>query len=270
MYSGTIVNTKSGRALGVHQKIDRIARRNVMHRVPHGMKFPTTKQILHFEGLHGPDGIKKKSPGRDEPWHFVDPNHIESSPLLDMVDDHIHNLRSALEKGNFERAAFEAAWMSHAVTDGLTPAHHYPLSEKIEELWGKSHDERLTLIEKNLVPGENWRQVVAKTWEYRGAGGVFTAHYMFEWGVATTISPYAFEQTNASDSDIDEMTEVGYRSLLTHAIQFVDSLQMYEEFVKKGWNRHLANQTRQVLIPEIIRMVELGWLAAMNPREIRR
>ena len=31
-------------------------------------------------------------------------------------------------------AAFEAAWLAHAVTDGFTPAHHEPLEEQLEGL----------------------------------------------------------------------------------------------------------------------------------------
>ena len=62
MYSGTTFRVKSGRIMGTHQKIDRVAHRHLQAFLPTGHNFPTTRQILHFEGKNGPDGIKKKSP----------------------------------------------------------------------------------------------------------------------------------------------------------------------------------------------------------------
>ena len=116
---------------------NRIARRN-FNTLPGVHKgFPGIREILHFEGNNGPDGIKRKSPSVDEPWHYIDPENADDRELLEMILDHQHNLAMALKHNNPERAAFEAAWMAHAITDGLTPAHHYPLSDKIEELWGK-------------------------------------------------------------------------------------------------------------------------------------
>ena len=67
MYSGTTLRTKSGRMMGVHQRIDRVARRHIEEFLPHNINFPSSRQILHFEGLNGPDGIKRKSPACDEP-----------------------------------------------------------------------------------------------------------------------------------------------------------------------------------------------------------
>ena len=43
------------------------------------------------------------------------------------------DLRRAV-KNDKTRAAFEAAWLAHALTDGLTPAHHYPYQEAVSEL----------------------------------------------------------------------------------------------------------------------------------------
>ncbi len=74
MYAGTTLRTKSGRLGGTHQQIDRLARKRLAEIAPNYW-FPDIKQILHFEGKNGPDGIKRKSPGVDEPWHFIDPHN---------------------------------------------------------------------------------------------------------------------------------------------------------------------------------------------------
>src|SRR5919199_3550107 len=133
MYSGTIIRTKSGRVMGVHQKIDRVVYRHIKKKLTKRQFFPTLHDILHFEGVNGPDGIKKKSPAKDEPWHYIDPKNPDDRAILVMINDHIYNMAVALKAKDEHRAAFEAAWMAHAIVDGLTPAHHFPLDEKIEE-----------------------------------------------------------------------------------------------------------------------------------------
>ena len=86
--------------MGVHQKIDRVARRHIQPMLPEHVNFPSSKEILHFEGKNGPDGIKHKSPAVDEPWHFINPDDPSDTNLLDMVDGHIANLAKALKEDN--------------------------------------------------------------------------------------------------------------------------------------------------------------------------
>src|SRR5262245_16037931 len=135
MYSGTTLRNASGRIMGAHQKLDRVARRALESITP-GSEFPAIKDILHFEGKNGPDGIKRKSPAQDEPWHYYDPINPDDNKLIEMITLHGSNLTKALRDKNTEKAAFEAAWQAHAIADGLTPAHHYPLKEKLESMRG--------------------------------------------------------------------------------------------------------------------------------------
>jgi hypothetical protein len=270
MYSGTTFRTKSGRMMGVHQKIDRIARRQIEAILPEGAYFPNSHEILHFEGSNGPDGIKRKSPGRDEPWHYIDPTNPDDTAVVDMIKDHIFNLGEALKNGNTERAAFEAAWMSHAIVDGLTPAHHYPLSDKIEELWGKAHTERLSIKDKNIIRGKSRRDTISKNWQYWGSGGVFTAHLMFELGVASTIVSVKFEEMCVSNDDIAELKRDGFEKVFLKSVHKIHDLKMYDEFGQKGWNRELATRTRRVLIPEIVKIVMLGWYQAVLDAEKKK
>ena len=39
---------------------------------------------------------------------------------------------------------------------------------------------------------------------------------------------------------------------------------MYKHFLKNGWTTELAIQTREVLIPEIVRAITLAWASAAN------
>ena len=79
MYSGSTMTLLSGRMMGVHQKIDRIARKQLTQIVGKTRLFPGIRKILHFEGQNGPDAIKRKSPARDEPWHFYSPFYYYST-----------------------------------------------------------------------------------------------------------------------------------------------------------------------------------------------
>lgn len=259
MYAGTTFRRDSGRIIGVHQRIDRASRRQLKKHISDPSSFPSIAQILHFEGVNGPDGIKRKSPSKDEPWHFINPADPSDESLMTLINDHIHNLATALKDNNTERAAFEAAWLAHAVVDGLTPAHHYPLNDKIEELWGKPHTERLTTKDKAIIKGVNRRDTMAKNWEYWGFGGVFSAHLAFEAGVASAISGQRFGDAGPSDDDITYVESKGFEAVFRDSLNVIDGLKMYQEFGAKGWTRRLARQTRQVLLPEIIKSVCLAW-----------
>ena len=250
--------------MGVHQKIDRVARRHIKAHVPKTMHFPTTHDVLHFEGLNGPDGIKRKSPAKDEPWHYVDPNNPDDRALIGMINDHIHNMSVALAAGNNERAAFEAAWMAHAITDGLTPAHHYPLEAKLEELrGGASIETRITTKDKLLLPGINRRHQIRNNWEYWGVKGVMTTHLGFELGVSTTIAGLKLEDTAPAEKYFSQVRKDGYEKVFEEILNKIADLKMYEEFSRLGWTRKMAMQTKKILIPEIIRAVTLAWYQAI-------
>lgn len=263
MYAGTTIRSKSGDIIGVHQKIDRISRRNFATVLgANSADFPSIEAILHFEGDNGPDGIKRKSPSVDEPWHFIDPSNPNDRALVQMIMDHQYNLIAALKNDNHERAAFEAAWLAHAITDGLTPAHHYPLSDKIEELWGKPKEERLTIKEKNIIQGKNRRDTISKNWEYWGAKGVFLTHSLFEIGIATCIKPVTFQGSEPSEKWLKEAGEKGVPQVFIDAMLDIYDLRMYETFWKQGWTSGLADATRRILIPTICRVITYFWIDA--------
>jgi len=263
MYAGTTLSRNSGRIVGVHQKINRAARRHLNKYIPKTVIFPGIRDILHFEGANGPDAIKHMKPSQDEPWYFIDPTNPANNELLAIFHNHIFNLAKALKSNNNVRASFEAAWLAHAVVDGLTPAHHYPLDNKIEELWGKPRYERATVKEKNIIHGANRRDTLLKNWEYWGAGGVFTAHILFEMGVASAVSTDKFKISGPSDNDIKRLSQDGFEALFMESVHKIYDMKMYDEFGKNGWTRRLATKTKKVLVPEIIKVVALAWYQAI-------
>lgn len=264
MYSGTTLNKYSGRVLGAHQKFDRVARRQLEKLVTDMSGFPRIGTILQFEGKNGPDGIKRKSPAKDEPWHYYSPFDDDDSELIELIRDHYNNLVKELKAGNNERSAFEAAWLAHAIVDGLTPAHHYPYEEKLDELrGGLGKETRTTLKDKWVIPGDTRRQQVKNNWKMWGPKGLFTAHGLFEMGIAAIVKPLNFGESLPTQHQLQQIQEVSVPEWFKRTAREIAVLNMFETYRKKGWTPKLAHQVRHKLGPLIIQDITLSWYAAM-------
>ncbi len=134
MYGGIGLYRNSGKITGVHQKIDRIARRQLNKYIPKSIKFPSISDILHFEGNNGPDAIRIKDPTKDVPRYLITPTNTKDREVLDALHNYIVNLSEALKSHNNERSAFEAAWMAHAIGDSLSPAHYNPMGSTLKHV----------------------------------------------------------------------------------------------------------------------------------------
>lgn len=259
MYSGTTFHHKSGNVLGVHQKVNKVAYRLVSEKTD--SFFPSLKNIQHFEGKNGPDGIKRKNPGADEPWHFIDPDNPDDNALLSQIVAHQKNLHQAIAERDEQRAAFEAAWLAHAIVDGLTPAHHFPLEEHLENVRGEGLETRDSFRKKLVIPGETKRAKVRNNWHFWGAKGVMTTHLLFELGIASAITPMmGAGKLSLSSDDIALLKRDGFEVIFRKNLQVIAQLKMYEIFSHRGWTPALARQTKKELVPVIIKTVALAWL----------
>jgi hypothetical protein len=262
MYSGTTLRRDSGRLVGAHQKIDRVARRHLEKHVKNRTNFPTISAILHFEGKNGPDGIKLKSPMQDEFEHVIDPSDPNDTMLLTIIDDHIFNLSDALRHNNYERASFESAWLAHAIVDGLTPPHHFNLDDEARMNWISNNAKITKLKDGYIARDAKKRSGFIEKWGSWGSGGV-VAHIMFELGVASVITPGSFKQCTLIDEDIDQLKSDGFEKMYNGIIHEVYEMDMYNIFCKKGWTRDLARKAKAILVPEMIRSVQLAWYQAV-------
>ncbi len=265
MYSGLTVFTKySGRIMGAHQKIDRVARHQLTKMLPDNKVFPSSRKIIQFEGLNGPDGIKRKSPAVDEPWHYFDPFDDTDTQLLDLIQGHYDTLVRELKADNPERVAFEAAWLAHAIVDGLTPAHHYPYEEKLVELrGGEGLETRTTFKAKLVMPGATKRERMLNNWKMWGPKGLFTAHASFELGVASLIAPLTFSESQPTPKDVKAMRQAGVTEWFKNSAREIAVLDMYHTYIAKGWTPKLATQVRHKLGPTLIQAVSLTWYSAL-------
>jgi hypothetical protein len=262
MYSGTTLTRFSGRILGAHQKIDRVAYNHLEKVVPDIVVFPPVRQILHFEGRKGPDAIKRKSPSQDEPFHFYSPFDEEDSHLMEVVKEHYDNLVKELKAGNKERSAFEAAWMAHALVDGLTPAHHYPYEKEVEELWG-ANGTRSTVMLKWFPPADTTRERLQKSWKVWGAKGLISTHGLFELGAAVILAPLTMSEAVPTERELKLVMEVGIKEWFKRNAREIASLDLYERFRKRGWTTKLVYDIRHKLGPTMVQTVCLTWYAAL-------
>lgn len=266
MYSGSTL--KQLRTLdtwlGAHQKLDRLARRQLtVLSKGNDMSFPTIKQILCFEGMDGPDGIKRKTPAKDEPWHYYDPYDPTDTQILDIIDNHFNNLVAALRAQNTTKASFEAAWLGHAVVDGLTPAHHYPYEEELTRLrGGEGIETRTTPKEKLLMHGDTVREKMRNNWQMWGDKGLLATHISFEIGVAVLILPLRWRSITIDEQLQREVIDDGHLPVFKRMAREIADLKLYDTFYNSGWTPRLASRVKKELAPRIVVTLSLLWFAA--------
>ncbi len=256
--------------MGAHQKIDRLSRsllKSLLTSKNHA--FPSAKLILHFEGVNGPDAIKRKSPAQDEPWHYYAPFDVHDTQLVKLIGDHYDRLVRALKEQDRVRASFEAAWLAHAIVDGLTPAHHFPYEEKLAELrGGRGLETRDTIRGKLVMPGETRRKQLSNNWKMWGPKGLLLSHGFFEFGIAFLIRPITAKQLPIRTQDLKELQENGILELFRRKAREISTLGMYDTYQRYGWTPRLAWHVRTKLVPVIVRTVTLAWYAALIDAEI--
>ncbi len=250
--------------MGAHQQIDRVARRRLSELLgEEDNKFPAFKDIVRFEGRGGPDGIKVKSPGENEPWHFLSPLDDDNSQYMAIIKDHYSELVRSLKKKNYERASFESAWLAHAIVDGMTPAHHYPFEAAIEELrGGKGLDSRNSVREKMLFKGETVSKTIGNMYRVYGPKGLFTSHHLFEFGVMLLLRPLRLADARPTSNDLEAAKELGPEQYFIRSAREVAALDLYDHYLKKGWTPGLSNQIRHQLAPAVVKTVALLWYSA--------
>lgn len=257
--------------LHAHQKLDRVAHRHLRRLLPPGSFFPPIRQVLHFEGGHGPDATKlKREDTDDQPWHFINPFDITDTQLSEQIDRHYQRLVEALKQRDEVRAAFEAAWLAHALVDGLTPAHHYPYEAELARLRGEERHSRKGLVGRAYVKSNTLRESLLLSMKLVGPKGLLTTHAMFEAGAYAIIEPLQLAKARPTPAELEKICQEGIVSVFGQYLQEVAELQLYDRFIAGGWTLTLNRDVRQKLAPRMARMITLAWYAASSEAETGR
>lgn len=267
MYSGFITSKRTVAAIGVHQRINTAAYRAVGSYVD-PTRFPSLKQLLHFEGYNGPDGLKVKSPGQHEPSHLYDPIE-ERGPLPKLIEQHYAALVDALSAQDRVRSAFEASWLAHYVCDGMTPAHHFPLDEKLAEQGAKDRDSDEGFMRQKIgLKGSGAVDTLQKSWKVWGGKGLLSTHFNFEMGVATVLMTRPIV-TEIDQVKLADARRLGLETFFKHEAKSVADMDLYTRFYRHGWTASLARIVRNKLAPQIASTIAIIWLLAYLEAEQR-
>jgi hypothetical protein len=178
------------------------------------------------------------------------------------VQHHYNQLVAALKTKNAERAAFEAAWLAHALVDGLTPAHHYPYEQALEELRGEDRSSRTSLKSRAWVKGENGRDSLQRTLKIVGPKGLLTTHTTFEAGAFTIMAPLKLNNALPSRESVASVRRDGLVPYFEHAVRDVAMFNLFNRFLQVGWTPALGRAVRQELAPRMVSIVTLAWYSA--------
>jgi hypothetical protein len=254
--------------LHAHQKLDRVAYRQLQRTLPADNFFPTIRQILHFEGNHGPDASKlKRQADGDQPWHFVDPLNVGDTDLHGQLQRHYDRLVIALTKRDDIRAAFEAAWLAHALVDGLTPAHHYPYEAELARLRGEDRSSRHGLLGRAYVRSNTLRESLLSSVKLVGPGGLLTTHAMFEAGAYALIEPLTLHNARPSAAELEQVRAAGVVTVFKQLAHEIAAMGLYHRFIAGGWTLGLSRDVRTKMAPRMARMIILAWYCASREAE---
>lgn len=268
MYSGFTLTDYSGKIIGAHQKIDKVAREHLGTLINGRELFPKSKAILKFEGKNGPDGLKRKSPGKNEPEHYFSP-FDDDGMLISIIKEHYKNLVTELENKNPERVAFEAAWLAHSLVDGLTPAHHYPYKKELSKLLEHGEgNEQQSVKEKLIMPGKTVSAKIKNNWKMWGPKGLMLTHGLFELGAAVLLAPMSFDKYMPSKIELAKIKKIGLVEYFINQAREIAVLDIYEIYSKRGWTPKLARIIRNKLGPAMVNTVTLAWYLALTDAKI--
>jgi hypothetical protein len=248
--------------LHAHQKVNRVARRHLRQLLEPEVFFPGSRSIMHFEGKNGPDASKLKKLHGDQPWHFMDPFDEADESLCRLIEEHYRELVDALRHDDLVRSAFEAAWLAHALVDGLTPAHHYPYEEELSKLRGQERTTRKGLIGRAFVQGDTFVESFQRSLKLVGPKGLLTTHAMFEGGAWAIMWPLRLAKARPTPADLERLEAEGVAALFRQAALEIARLNIYGRFITRGWTLRLTRDIRRELAPRMVWMVALAWYGA--------
>ena len=82
------------------------------------------------------------------------------------------------------------------------------------------------------------------------------------------MAPMRFHLCSPTDFDVKTLHEIGIVEYFKRASREVAMLNMYENYYKTGWTSKLARQTRDELVPILIKTVTLAWYSALRDSKL--
>jgi len=248
MFSGTISKKRSIRFLGMHQKVVKYAYRIFVFYKPNLQYFPTTKDILEYEGHLGPDHIWL-SKAIDNDHHF----HPETGTgdALELINYHFKKLSAELAQKEPDRhlTSYHSAYLAHFVADMFTPPH---IEEK-NNVTEPEYYAKLRIFAKFV-------RFMLRTRK----GKKEFKHQAFETNLwrATFGRKIKIELPEGEPLKIAEEIAADPAEYLTPMIRKTYQLKLFTNYKRNGWSKQISRKLRYVVLPRAVTTVAMFWLAA--------
>ena len=120
--------------------------------------------------------------------------------------------------------------------------------------------------------GDSLAESAMKNWRYWGHNGYMSKHIAFEYGVALIVTAEGWDTFYPEISPKD-LVNLDFKTEFYNSLKKIHSLDMYTRFRQDGWTSALGKETKNILVPEIVRAIALGWYACLpeeSKREVRK
>ena len=93
----------------------------------------------------------------------------------------------------------------------------------------------------------------------------------YEMGVATMITSVSARKLSKmpEKDEVQIVLNGDFMKIFEEKIKWVADQKYYETYLEKGWTASLARNTKYVLIPEISKIVALGWFEGIRRASVK-
>lgn len=239
---------------GSHSTINRLANRLVRRHID--VDFPHWRHINKYEGWNGIDGLWLQN-RHDTSRSTYNPVNDQGLGLQE-VQQQFDGLVNAWTSEDQELKARQLAYISHVITDVCTPPHQH--GKKAEDLQRRWYSFWLK---------DDWEESVLEK-------DTHDSHFKFEMSLLYRLiwKPLRKARLNrdmvARFQRRRERSRVllqGYMKKLSLQIR---NLNLFQEFVERGWTKRVDRSMRSIVMPNIVSTVATTWYLGAMEGEMKR
>ncbi len=239
---------------GSHSTINRLANRLVRRHTD--VDFPHWKHINKYEGWNGIDGLWLQNRHETSRSTY---NPVNDQGLgLQEVEQQFDGLVNAWTSEDQELKARQLAYISHVITDVCTPPHQH--GRKVEAQNPRWYSFWLK---------DDWEEVVLEK-------NSNDSHFKFEMSLLYRLlwKPLRKGRLNRNmvmrfqrRRDRSRTLLQGYLRKLSLQIR---NLNLFQEFVERGWTKRVDRSMRSIVMPNIVSTVATTWYLGAMEGEMKR
>ena len=118
-----------------------------------------------------------------------------------------------------------------------------------------------------VLHGDSPLETVKNNWEYYGKNGAMTKHFFFEFKVAKIITPMKSKNLYPKLTKIElekiKSKKINLEAEFYNSLAKIAKLKMYDRYLELGWTGKLDKETKEILLPEIVKLITLGWFSCV-------